>query len=72
MGLGWFADHQRRYGDADAVGWGGGPGDTVTVSYDKPTPDNNNRLEDASGNEVASFSDQAVDNTTADTTAPVF
>ena len=48
------------------------PGDTVTVSYDKPTPDNNNRLEDASGNEVASFSDQAVDNNTADTTAPVF
>ncbi len=46
------------------------PGDSVTVSYDKPTSDNNNRLEDASGNEVASFSDQAVDNNTADTAAP--
>ncbi len=45
-------------------------GDTVTVSYTKPSTDNNNRLEDAAGNETADFTDEAVTNNTADTTAP--
>ena len=39
--------------------------DTVTVSYTKPATDDSNRLEDPSGNEVANFSDQAVNNTTS-------
>ena len=43
----------------------------VKVSYSKPVTDNNNRLEDGDGNEVASFTDQAVVNDTGDTTAPV-
>ena len=29
--------------------------DTVTVSYEKPTTDDSNRLEDADGNETADF-----------------
>ena len=37
---------------------------SVKVSYTKPGTDNNNRLEDAAGNEVASFTDQAVTNAT--------
>ena len=46
--------------------------DTVTVSYEKPTTDDSNRLEDADGNETADFTDEAVTNNTADTTAPAF
>ena len=40
-------------------------GDTVTVSYTKPTSGVNNRLMDTAGNEVANFTDQMVsyDNT---------
>ena len=38
--------------------------DTVTVSYDQPTSGTGNKLEDADGNEVATFSDQAVTNIT--------
>ena len=38
--------------------------DTVTVSYTVPSTGSNNRLEDAAGNEVASFANQAVDNVT--------
>ena len=39
--------------------------DTVTVKYTRPDTDDNNRLEDASGNEVATFATaEAVDNTT--------
>ena len=39
--------------------------DTVTVKYTRPDTDDNNRLEDASGNEVATFDTaEAVDNTT--------
>ena len=34
----------------------------VKVSYTKPSTDSNNRLEDASGNEVANFTDQPVTN----------
>ena len=37
--------------------------DTVTVSYAKPTTGNNNKLQDAAGNEVESFIDIAVNNT---------
>ena len=37
----------------------------VKVSYTKPGTDSNNRLEDAAGNEVASFTDQSVANNTA-------
>ena len=37
---------------------------SVTVSYTKPTTDNNNRIEDAAGLETDSFSDQAVTNAT--------
>ena len=44
--------------------------DTVTVSYTKPTTGTDNELEDLVGNEVASFTDRAVTNDTADTTAP--
>ena len=44
-------------------------GETVTVSYSKPS---SNPLQDAAGNDVASFSSQAVPNNTPDTTAPVF
>ncbi len=40
----------------------------VRVSYSKPSTDSNNRLEDAAGNEVASFSNQAVANLTGATT----
>ena len=43
--------------------------DTVTVAYTRPDRDNRNRLEDAAGNEVATFTDRAVSN--RDTTAPV-
>ena len=39
--------------------------DTVTVSYTVPSTDSNNRLEDAAGNEVAAFTDEAVTNNTA-------
>ena len=39
------------------------PGDAVTVRYAKPTTGTDNRLEDASGNEVASFTLTAVNNT---------
>ena len=39
--------------------------DTVTVSYTAPTSGTANRLQDAAGNEVASFTDQAVTNDTA-------
>ena len=40
-------------------------GDTgITVSYDVPGTDSNNRLEDGDGNEVANFTDQAVTNAT--------
>ena len=46
--------------------------DVVTVSYEKPSTDDSNRLEDADGNETASFSDQAVTNDTPDTEAPAF
>ena len=38
--------------------------DTVTVSYTAPTSGTANRLQDAAGNEVASFTDQAVTNNT--------
>ena len=38
--------------------------DTVTVSYTRPTLGTNNRLQDAAGNEVASFTDRAVTNET--------
>ena len=38
--------------------------DTVTVSYTRPTTGTDNALEDASGNEVADFADQAVVNDT--------
>ena len=37
----------------------------VKVSYTKPSTDNNNRLEDAEGNETESFTDQPVTNNTA-------
>ena len=37
----------------------------VKVDYDKPDTDNNNRLEDAAGNEVADFTDETVTNNTA-------
>ena len=40
----------------------------VKVSYTKPGTDNNNRLEDGAGNEVADFADQAVTNNTAQAT----
>ncbi|MXW20955.1 MAG: hypothetical protein F4Z95_09160 [Gammaproteobacteria bacterium] len=44
--------------------------DAVTVSYTPPTSGTANRLQDAAGNEVASFADQAVtNNTTATLTA---
>ena len=43
----------------------------VKVSYTKPGTDSNNRLEDGAGNEVASFTDQAVTNNTVDTTTLV-
>ncbi|MXZ27171.1 MAG: hypothetical protein F4Y72_02575, partial [Gammaproteobacteria bacterium] len=39
--------------------------DAVTVSYTPPTSGTANRLQDAAGNEVASFADQAVTNNTA-------
>ncbi|MYK38585.1 MAG: hypothetical protein F4036_12635, partial [Gammaproteobacteria bacterium] len=39
--------------------------DAVTVSYTPPTSGTANRLQDAAGNEVASFTDQAVTNDTA-------
>ena len=45
-----------------AVGPGIRPGETVTVSYTKPST---NPLQDAAGNEVASFTDQAVANNLA-------
>ena len=38
--------------------------DTVTVGYTRPTAGTDNALEDASGNEVADFADQAVANDT--------
>ena len=40
------------------------PGDTVTVGYTRPASGTDNRLEDGSGNEVATFSGQAVTNRT--------
>ena len=39
--------------------------DTVTVSYTRPTSGTANALEDAAGNEVASFADRTVTNNTA-------
>ncbi len=39
-------------------------GDTVTVSYEKPTSGSANRLVDAAGNEVADFDDRSVSNET--------
>ena len=42
----------------------------VKVSYTQPTSGSNNKLVDAVGNEVADFTDQAVANTSPDTTAP--
>ena len=44
--------------------------DEVTVSYTKPTTGTDNELEDLVGNEVASFTGEAVTNNAADTTAP--
>ena len=44
----------------------------VKVSYTKPTSGSNNKLQDAADNEVADFTDRAVTNNTADTTAPTF
>ena len=43
--------------------------DNVKVTYTKPDSGTNNRLADAFGNEVATFTEDA-DNNTADTTAP--
>ena len=45
--------------------------DAVTVNYTKPTSGTGNRLEDANGNEVASFSDQSVTNNTDPQTDPI-
>ena len=45
--------------------------DTVTVSYIKPTSGTGNRLQDANGNEVASFSGQSVTNNTDPGTDPI-
>ena len=45
--------------------------DTVKVSYARPTSGSNNRLKDAAGNEVKSFTDFKVTNLD-DTTAPTF
>ena len=42
---------------------------TVKVSYTKPSTGDRNRLEDAAGNEVASFTDRAVTNNTGRNTA---
>ena len=42
------------------------PGATVTVDYTVPGTDNNNRLEDGSGNEVATFANQLVANDTSE------
>ncbi len=39
----------------------------IKVSYTKPTTGTNNKLEDATGNEVASFTDQTVTNNTGQT-----
>ena len=41
------------------------PGDTVTVGYSRPATGTDNRLEDRYGNEVVTFSGQAVTNRTA-------
>ena len=46
--------------------------DTVTVSYTKPNTGTYNKLADATGHEVASFTDDAVTNITPDTTPPSF
>ncbi|AWN40609.1 beta strand repeat-containing protein [Methylobacterium durans] len=49
-----------------------GHGQTVTVAYADPSSgDDANAVQDAAGNDAASFSNQAVTNGTADTTAPV-
>ncbi|MCW8171025.1 hypothetical protein D8B22_18380 [Verminephrobacter aporrectodeae subsp. tuberculatae] len=45
-------------------------GETVTVSYTKPTT--GNAVQDAAHNNAADFSSRAVTNTTPDTTPPVF
>ena len=42
----------------------------IKVSYTKPTTGTDNKLKDANGNEADSFTDRAVTNNTADTTAP--
>ncbi len=42
------------------------PGDTVTVGYTVPTSGTNNRLEDGSDNEVATFANQPVTNRTTE------
>ena len=39
-------------------------GDTVTVSYAVPATNNNNRLEDANGNDAVAFTNEAVTNAT--------
>ena len=44
----------------------------VKVSYTQPTAGTDNRLKDGGGNEVATFTDEAVTNQTPDTTAPTF
>ena len=45
--------------------------DTVTVSYTRPTSGTANTLEDAAGNEVASFTGRAVTNNTDPATDPI-
>ena len=44
----------------------------VKVSYTQPTAGTDNRLKDGGGNEVATFTDEAVTNQTPDTTPPTF
>ena len=45
------------------------PGQTVTLGYAVPT---SNPIQDAAGNDAAALTNQAVTNSTGDTTAPVF
>ena len=59
---GFFVDLDSEIVDNEIVA-----GETVTVSYTKPA---SNPLRDPAGNEVASFSNQAVYNIVGDTTAP--
>uniref|UniRef100_UPI000237739F Ig-like domain-containing protein n=1 Tax=Verminephrobacter aporrectodeae TaxID=1110389 RepID=UPI000237739F len=49
-----------------------GPGDTVSVSYTDPTSGNDaNAIQDAAGNDAASFAQRQIQNNTPDTTPPV-